>query len=171
MRNPTRQIWKNWCLECWSLCTIKLAWLHVIQIIFLHLIWYHFWGLFPSHINVSRFPYEIIKSFNFSMYLWLNSVVFSRTIFSCKLQNVWFSRSLDFFLPVKTYLIYYWIDFVVYLNKCNGGRFDWTGPLAYLSLFSVMLWIRSNYLFRSEARFFQSLSQELNFPIKVFHMS
>ena len=31
------------------------------------------------------------------------------------------------------------------------GRFDGTGPLACLSPFSVMLWIRSNYLFRSEA--------------------
>ena len=33
----------------------------------------------------------------------------------------------------------------------TDGRFDGTGPLAGLSPFSFMPWIRSKYLFRSEA--------------------
>ena len=35
----------------------------------------------------------------------------------------------------------------------TDGRFDGTGSLACLSPFSVMMWIRSNYLFQSEACF------------------
>ena len=49
----------------------------------------------------------------------------------------------------------------------TDGRFDGTGPLACLSPFSVMPWIRSNYLFRSEASYsnvFMSRIFCLDFP-------
>ena len=40
-----------------------------------------------------------------------------------------------------------------YCLNVTEGLFAWTGPIVCLSPFSVMLWIRSNYLFLSEARY------------------
>ena len=64
------------------------------------------------------------------------------------------------------------VDFVKSLSiSVTDGWFDGTGQLACLSPFSVLYWISSNYLFRTEACYPNVLCPELKSPIKVFHMS
>ena len=56
-------------------------------------------------------------------------------------------------VPYSTAIKNTGMDQLYQLIYVMDGEFEGTRPLACLSLFSVMLWIRSNYLFRSEVRY------------------
>ena len=74
--------------------------------------------------------------------VWCCKTIFCEYIYSEKLANLHVNPNC---------LIFLLHSYELGRMHVTDGWFDGTGPLACLSSFSVMLWIRSNYLFQSEA--------------------
>ena len=71
--------------------------------------------------------------------------------------NVFTNFLISFFYSMLWYAIFKWCRGI----NVTDGLFEGTGPLACLSPFSVKLWIRSDYVFRSDQLFIF----EKHFPI------